>query len=679
MRFIHPEALWGLLSLAVPIIVHLFNFRKFRKVAFSNVAFLKEIRQETHKTRNLKHLLILLVRLLALTCLAFAFARPYFPANESGTPGSSVVSVYIDNSRSMEARGSDGILLEIAKNQAITLAEAFAASDRFQLLTTDFEGKHQRLVSRDEFIQIAQEVQVGPSSHPLAEAARRQLELLNRSESKNLFLFQLTDLQKTTSDPADMPIDSNIMCTILPQTADLISNIYIDSVWFESPVHTLSRPDDIHVRLVNTGGEDRPEVPIRWMVNDVQRSVGTITIPANAKAETILTCSFTEPGEKICRIEIDDSGIISDDKYFFNYQVTEIIPVLEVKGKECTSNAVAAIFAEDDYFSYREMSENQIDFADLSGFRLIVLHQMQQISNGLQKVLNDFISAGGSVLLIPSHSIDLETHNQFLTLVNAGSIQPFSESHNIIKQLNTDHPLLRDAFDKSDERTDLPEIEGYYPYMPGPNTQPIASLASGEPFISITRQGNGSFYFLSTTDDIQYSGFVRHALFPAILIRMAESSAPSAPLAYELGNGFEIMIKNFNRGNESIQLKNAANGSEYMPEIRSSGLDAVLHITSEMKMPGNYQVISGDSIVNIISLNLPRDESDNRAWKSDDFNAALDSSGKSSWGIMQGDSDSIAASLQNIQANGSSMWYMLIIWSLIFLAIEVLLLKFWRS
>ena len=80
MKFLHPEILWGLSALSIPILVHLFNFRRFKKVQFSNVAFLKDIRQETQSKRILRHLLILAARMLAIACLVLAFAQPYIPA-----------------------------------------------------------------------------------------------------------------------------------------------------------------------------------------------------------------------------------------------------------------------------------------------------------------------------------------------------------------------------------------------------------------------------------------------------------------------------------------------------------------------------------------------------------------------------------------------------------------------
>ena len=678
MRFVHPEVLWGMLALAVPIIVHLFNFRKFRKVAFSNVSLLKEIRQETHKTRNLKHLLILLSRMLALACLVFAFARPYFPGNDSGVAGISAISVYIDNSRSMEARGSEGVLLEMAKNRAITIAESFGNSDRFQLLTTDFEGKHQRLVSREEFIQMVQEVVPGPSSHPLSEAAQRQLDLLLRSETTNRFLFQLTDLQRTTCNPATLPIEHSIPCSIYPQTSEVISNIFIDSIWFDSPVHTLSRADQLHVRLVNTGEEDRKDVPVRWIVNETPRSVGTITVPANSFSEIMLSCSFTEAGTKQCRVELDDNGINSDDQYYFNYDVLEIVPVLEIRGSNCSSNSISAIFSEDDYFHFRSMNENQIDFATLRNFRFIVLHQPEKLTNGLQSSLHEFITNGGSVLLLPSPTADVATYNEFLSTMTAGMIQPFSESHNAIQNINLNHPLLKEAFEKSEDRSDLPELEGYYAYTPGQSTQSIALLVSGETCVGASPFGDGNFYFIATPDDSRYSNFQRHALFPALIIRMAESSAPYTPLSHELGNVIRIPLRNFSGDAKTIKLKNTLDGYEFMPEVTGTGLNALLSVGTEMTAPGNYQLLSGDSIQEVISLNRAHKESDNRLWNIADFKAQLDSAGNNTWQMMEGSSEAMVTSLQSIRSDSTSMWYLLIIWSLIFLAAEVLLLKFWR-
>src|SRR6188508_1393256 len=115
MHFIYPGFLLALLALAIPIIVHLFNFRRFKKIYFTNVRFLREIKQDTQSKSKLRHLLILIARLLAVAFLVLAFAQPYIP--QSGVKietGRKKVSVYVDNSFSMDAIGKNGSLLETA-------------------------------------------------------------------------------------------------------------------------------------------------------------------------------------------------------------------------------------------------------------------------------------------------------------------------------------------------------------------------------------------------------------------------------------------------------------------------------------------------------------------------------------------------------------------------------------
>ena len=157
MNFIYPEFLYALALLAIPIIIHLFNFRKYKTVKFSQVRFLKEVKQQTQSTSRLKHLLVLLSRCLAVIALVLAFAQPYFlEGNEVIAQGKKGVSIYIDNSFSMQANGADGPLLSVAKNKAISIIESFEESDKFQLLTNDFEAKQQRWLNKPAFLEALQ-------------------------------------------------------------------------------------------------------------------------------------------------------------------------------------------------------------------------------------------------------------------------------------------------------------------------------------------------------------------------------------------------------------------------------------------------------------------------------------------------------------------------------------------
>ncbi|MFB1002935.1 MAG: BatA and WFA domain-containing protein, partial [Bacteroidia bacterium] len=117
MSFLQPLFLWALGLLAVPLVIHLFNFRRYQKVIFSNVDMLKEIQTESRKTRQIKKWLILATRMLALAALIFAFAQPFL-LEEGTKDGRKLISLYLDNSESMRAEGQDGQLFEYGKNAA---------------------------------------------------------------------------------------------------------------------------------------------------------------------------------------------------------------------------------------------------------------------------------------------------------------------------------------------------------------------------------------------------------------------------------------------------------------------------------------------------------------------------------------------------------------------------------
>ena len=132
MHFKYPEILYFLFLLIVPILVHLFQFRRFKKEYFTNVQFLKELSVQTRKSSTLKKWLLLVTRLLLLTFIIIAFAQPYFPAKDS-TSASNEMYIILDNSFSMQAKGQKGELLRRAVQE---LLEEIPENTRFSLLTT---------------------------------------------------------------------------------------------------------------------------------------------------------------------------------------------------------------------------------------------------------------------------------------------------------------------------------------------------------------------------------------------------------------------------------------------------------------------------------------------------------------------------------------------------------------
>ena len=140
MSFLYPLFLYGLLALSIPIIIHLFNFRKTRRVYYSSTQFLKNIKEASTSSLKIKHWLILASRLFFLTFLVLAFAQPFIPAQQHRSSDPDVY-IYLDNSASMTNEvGTDFTALDAGLSFINQLPQLFAAGTRYKLLTNDFSS-----------------------------------------------------------------------------------------------------------------------------------------------------------------------------------------------------------------------------------------------------------------------------------------------------------------------------------------------------------------------------------------------------------------------------------------------------------------------------------------------------------------------------------------------------------
>ncbi len=197
MHFLYPNFLYALLLVAIPIIIHLFNFRRYKKIVFSDIRFLKQLTEQNKKQQSIKNWLILIARILLISFLVLAFAQPYIPNKETTFKGGKYwVSIYVDNSFSMEAMGKEGSLLDQAKKKAAQIANSYKASDQFQLLTNDFEGKHQRLVNQQDFLQMLEEVTLSSAHKNIIQIKARQNALNEQAGFGSGLFYWVSDFQK---------------------------------------------------------------------------------------------------------------------------------------------------------------------------------------------------------------------------------------------------------------------------------------------------------------------------------------------------------------------------------------------------------------------------------------------------------------------------------------------------
>jgi hypothetical protein len=357
MNFVYPQFLFALFALAIPVIVHLFNFRRFKRVLFTNVRFLQELKQDTRHRSKLKHLLVLASRLLALFFLVLAFAQPYIPSgNKLSRSSHSRVSLWIDNSFSMSAAGKYGPLLDVAKERARDIVSSYSGSDRFQLLTNDFEARHQRFVTREEFLQMLDEVRPSSAVKSIEEVVQRQADLFHSSalttgQSNTSFL--ISDFQSSIVGKDLLTTDTLVHYYALPLKSNSTGNLYIDTCLIYSPFIQPGSAQELLVRVKNTCDEPVENVPVKLVINGGQRALSTVSIPASSSAEVKLPFSIPSSGFQEASVSITDYPVTFDDTFYFAFNVRSNVQVISINGKETTGNYLDALYGNDPYFIYQ--------------------------------------------------------------------------------------------------------------------------------------------------------------------------------------------------------------------------------------------------------------------------------------------------------------------------------------
>jgi len=682
MEFANPLFLFGLTAIVIPIVIHLFNFRKFRKVYFTNVQFIEELKQQTRQQSQLRHLLILAMRILAIAALALAFAQPFIPVNDKKTTRhtTNAISVYVDNSFSMEAESPDGRLLDQALNKARQTAAAYNNSDQFQLLTNDFEGRHQRFVNREDFLELLGEVELSSVSRNISDVYKRQIDLLNKLPKTTKIVCLISDFQKSTANIPQIEPDTTITTFLIPANAGQPGNLYIDSVWFEEPVYRVNQLATLHVRIVNDSDENYEKIPVRLNINNIQRAISSFDIQAGDEIEIALPYSNHSSGVQFGELSINDHPVTYDDTFYFTYEVLEEITVLAINNAE-ENVYLASLFNNDSLIVFRNQDMNRLDYAMFSMNSLIILNGLNFVSSGLSQELKRFVVEGGNIAIFPGEKIDVSSYHEFF--LNMGTPYSFALDtfQTRISGINTQSTLYDDVFESLPENIDLPIVFRHYAIRQQTKSmmEAMLEMQNGDIFMGSVPVGKGKLYVFSSPLSTQWTNLPKHAIFVPTLYKIALLSKPLAKLYYTTGEDEAIVIRNKNATSENVvKIKSIEKDFEIIPEIRSMGSQISIFTGTQIKDAGIYQLNSNGNLMALAAFNYNRDESKLAGFTAKELENQITDAGLLNFSVLNAtQTNSLSAVISEINS-GKKLWKIFLMMALVFLLAEVVLLRVWK-
>ena len=640
MQFKHPEILWALFLLIIPILIHLFQLRKFKKTPFTNVKFLKEVTIQTRKSSQIKKWLTLLMRLLALNFLIMAFAQPYF-ANRDILNTQKETVIYLDNSFSMQAKGDKGELLRRAVNDLI---ESIPEDELFTLFTnTKTYIKTNIKNIRNELLQLDY------SSNQIAidnAILKGKNSFSKNNESIKNFIF-ISDFQN-----AEVNINKDSLLNIhLVQLKPVkLSNIYVDSLYIDK-----KDPASIQILVsLKSIGNHIVNLPVSLFNNDELIAKTSVSFENSDNA----IANFTIPSNQEIngQISIDDNSLQFDNQLFFNINKQEKINVLSIN--ETDDNFLKRIYTNAE-FQLVSIPFKNLDYNSIVNQNLIILNELENIPNSLTTSLKSFKNEGGSILIIPSEKTNQITYNQLLKSLSLPQFDTQIQQEKKVTTINFSHPLFNDVFDKKVTNFQYPKVNNFYVLKE--NTPTILKFEDGKPFLL---ENNNSFLFSAAINN-KNSNFINSPLIVPSLYNIGKSSLKFPKLYFIIGEENIFDIKIDLSQDEILSIGN--NDSEFIP-LQQTFSNLVKITTNENpSQAGIFNIKTKGKIIQNISFNFNRNESLLQyANLTNNKDISL--------------SNSILKLFDTIKSenNVTELWKWFVIFAFIFLVFEMLILKFFK-
>ena len=636
MQFVHPNILYALFLLAIPILIHLFQLRKYTPIAFTNVAMLKRIEKQSRKSHSLLQWLLLLTRLLLYACIIIAFAQPYLSKNEEILKEEEVI-LYLDNHMSMDAKIGKASLLQRIKSEIHTLDNLPSQISWFSNTEVYYDQ------SPKQFIETVQGLSLSPIKRTPNEIQLQAQQLANRYPDKNYELLWVSDFHRFNEE--DLESFGKIAVKAYSIQPDNLQNTSIDTLYMDA-----DNPEII-VEIYHRGENAETTVSLYKDENILGRQKIQLTDSITEKISFTVNEEFIEKG----KIRIEDPNIEFDNEKYFSLMPQEPIKIRALgKGK----NDFLKVF-ESKGFQLEKIEENASDLSGLEEANFIVLYNIERITTQLSSLIENSIDNGAYIVILPPETIHVESYNTLLQRLDAPQFTIKKTHPRRLSTIHYDHPVFQGVFERRIENFQNPYVNHYYGLQN--NGSPILSYDSGEAFLT---QAKSVFLFTASLSE-ENTNFTKSPLIVPALYNMAMQSQPQKQIYQLIGENTTYAISGEFNSQDIVHITDEEDSFIPIQEQKQNGI--WITTTDRPIKAGNYRITRDGNILDWISYNYPN------------LSKEIHYPDLSNWNtILQTNSLQLPNAEQSLAEDSDTLWKWFVIFALLFLGIEILLLKYYR-
>ena len=640
MHFKQPEILYFLFLLIVPILVHLFQLRRFKKEYFTNVRFLKALSIQTRKSSKIKKWLLLACRLLVLIFIILAFAQPFFESKDSKN-ASNELYIILDNSFSMQAKEKKGELLKRAVQE---LLEETPEKMNFSLLTNSENYWNTDIKSIRSALQnlkySATPFQVDPVMAKLkAHKSAFKKEIIVITDAVGLDYKQLRN-----SDATDSPI------FIIPK-AEQKNNVAIDSVFIHK---TLENFYEISVQLSGYGDDFNP-IPIS--LYNANKLIAKTTVTLDTKKKSI---NFTIPKQAFHGyVSIVDNGLPYDNSLYFSISKIKKINIISI-GELGKSNFLSRIYTSDE-FNFSNYTLSALDYSKLEKQDVVVLNELDEIPQALSTTLKSFVEKGGNLIVIPSAISSITNLNSFVSNFGKLTIKSLENREKLITKINFNHPIFNSVFENKVTNFQYPKTKNSFVLS---SASPAAlSYEDQSVFLTSIANSVAAVAVFAAPINIENSNFQQSPLIVPTFYKMAMNNQNNGVNALIIGDNKPHLTEASLNKEAILTVKGLA--EQFIPIQQIFNTKVKMTFNDYPEQAGNFSIYNKKEWIENISFNYNRTESDLASANENrlsDYKTA----------------ESIKSFFDTLQTDrtDNQIWKWFVIFALLFLIIEMAIIRF---
>jgi hypothetical protein len=629
MTFLNPLVLFGLVAAAIPLLIHLFNFRRPKRIEFSSLVFLRELQKTTMQRVKIKQWLLLILRTLAIACLVLAFARPSLTGTTfvPGAESERAVAVVIDNTPSMTLRDADGQYLDQALEAGRHLAELIDPGDEFSIVTQAGEAPSLEHRSAAAASGAVREIGVQLSARTLADAVSEAIQVVKESDLPGREVYVLSDLQRSTFGDFDSGLDlRGLTLSLIPIGRQGYANVAVRSIGVDSRIVRQGEPVRFVASVVNFGDGPVDGLVVSVYLEGERAAQASISLAPFEVAEVPLVATARQGGWIRGYAEIESDAFEYDDRRYFSFQVPERRRILFVQGGSHDARYLQLALSEqfnglEGSFSVETVEEDGLSAVRPGGFDAILLSGPTSLSSGEAARLSEYVAAGGGLFVFAGAAGTVGL-NGLLERLGAGRLLEMvgesaaSEVVAVADRYEVEHPLFEGVFEESDDvRSEIerPEVYRFATYEPRSGfEQTLIRLSNGRPFLQEIRYGEGAVLLIPTLPDPEWTDLPRRGLFVPLLFRSLFylSSAEVEGGEVVIGRGGQIRLVDV-RESETVHAV-GPDGFDFVPHQRATFGALLVDFDARPYAPGLYDLVAGDRLLRRVAFNLDENESDLR-------------------------------------------------------------------